>query len=331
MAGDWIKMRVDLADDPAVIKMSNLLQCDEDTVVGKLHRLWSWADRHTIDGITDGVNEAWIDRYVSMKGFAASMVVVQWLIVTDDTIELPNFDRHNGSTAKKREENTIRQRLSRQMRDIGATGTKRTTIPRPFQRRVLERDQYRCVYCGVESNASLEDNKKTARLSIDHIIPAARGGKTTVENLATCCRQCNMEKSDRTPQEWGMEMGFLSDGLIFDGKTVARLSRKKSDRVFSSLTLPFKELRKDDNVSDAMEEAWQDWCRYRSEIKKPMTRTTTEQLSKKLAEWGEERAIAAINHTIVMGWQGLREPEPTPAMNGAPAKKPINRHISEDD
>ena len=50
MSGEWIKMRLDLASDPAVIRIRRSLGLDVDAVVGKLHRLWSWADAHTVDG-----------------------------------------------------------------------------------------------------------------------------------------------------------------------------------------------------------------------------------------------------------------------------------------
>jgi hypothetical protein len=102
MAGDWIKMRTDLRDDPAVIYMAAELGIDEDTVVGKLHRLWSWADKQTVDGNAFGVTETWIDRYLGVTGFALSLVNVGWLSLLEDGLEIPNFERHNGESAKRR-------------------------------------------------------------------------------------------------------------------------------------------------------------------------------------------------------------------------------------
>lgn len=54
--------------------------------------------------------------------------------------------------------------------------------------------------------------------------------------------------------------------------------------------------------------AWSDWKRYRSEIKHKLTPSTANALLRKFGEWGQSRAIAAINYTIEMGWQGIREP-----------------------
>lgn len=50
---------------------------------------------------------------------------------------------------------------------------------------VYKRDNNRCRKCGSRYN-----------LEIDHIIPIAKGGKTTFDNLQTLCKKCNEEKSD---------------------------------------------------------------------------------------------------------------------------------------
>ena len=329
MAGDWIKMRVDLCDDPSVIKISSETNLDEDTVVGKLHRLWCWADRHTIDGQTDGVTIGWIDRYVNHKGFAEAMVNAKWLMVDGDHLTFPHFERHNGKTAKKRAENTLQQRLSCEMRDNGATGVARDVIPRPFRRRILCRDGYKCVYCGRESSAAAESHKRYSILSIDHLIPISRGGKTVVENLVTCCLDCNMEKADRTCEEWGLYPEFLQNGLSFDVKKgVTQVSRKKRDASSLLFSKTVRDLIEEDVcVSINLEQAWAEWLRHRREIKKPMTEISAAKLAKKLVDWGDERAIAAIDHTIASGWQGLREPEP--ARNGKPATQPKRTRLRE--
>jgi 5-methylcytosine-specific restriction endonuclease McrA len=62
------------------------------------------------------------------------------------------------------------------------------------KRNVLVRDGFRCAYCG----------SRRERLSIDHIIPRSRGGKTTFENCVAACKCCNLKKGGRTPSEAGM-------------------------------------------------------------------------------------------------------------------------------
>jgi hypothetical protein len=102
MAGDWLKMRHDIGDDPATIRIAALCGLDEDAVVGKLHRIWSWADRHTADGHAEGIGLAWVDRTVRCDGFGAAMVSVGWMEETESGMAFPRFDRHCGNTAKVR-------------------------------------------------------------------------------------------------------------------------------------------------------------------------------------------------------------------------------------
>ncbi len=62
------------------------------------------------------------------------------------------------------------------------------------KRNVFVRDGFRCAYCGSRRD----------RLSIDHIIPKSRGGRTTFENCVAACKGCNLKKGGRTPSEAGM-------------------------------------------------------------------------------------------------------------------------------
>lgn len=102
MAGDWIKMRMDLADDPAVYRISALTKLDRLSVVGRLYAFWAWADKHAVDGCVDGATSTVVDDVVRLDGFSSAMVSVRWLEVGEDYIAIPNHDRHNGESAKER-------------------------------------------------------------------------------------------------------------------------------------------------------------------------------------------------------------------------------------
>lgn len=95
-------MRHDLRDDPGTIGIAGATGLDRDTVVGKLHRFWSWADRQTLDGNAAGVTGDWVDTIVEHPGFAAALITVGWLEETDAGISLPHFDRWISETAKQR-------------------------------------------------------------------------------------------------------------------------------------------------------------------------------------------------------------------------------------
>ncbi|WP_428305509.1 hypothetical protein [Lacipirellula sp.] len=102
MAGDWIAIRCDLANEPEVISIATASGLDEFAVVGRLHRLWSWANRHTTDGNAPGVTYAWANRYLQSDGFAEAMAAAGWLSCEGGALVFPKFDRFNSQGAKKR-------------------------------------------------------------------------------------------------------------------------------------------------------------------------------------------------------------------------------------
>jgi hypothetical protein len=113
MANEWIKMRCDLSDDPSVILMMSVLGLDVHSVIGRLHKLWSWANRHLRDGYARCVTTNWIDVHVECAGFADAMKLAGWLTVKKDMLFFPNFDRHNGKSAKNRALSADRMSRSR--------------------------------------------------------------------------------------------------------------------------------------------------------------------------------------------------------------------------
>ena len=59
----------------------------------------------------------------------------------------------------------------------------------PFSKKnVMIRDGFACSYCGADN----------VRLTIDHITPKSKGGKSTFENTTASCRPCNNKKGNYT-------------------------------------------------------------------------------------------------------------------------------------
>ncbi len=52
----------------------------------------------------------------------------------------------------------------------------------------------RCHYCG--------GSFPPEELSLDHIVPIIRGGKSTRGNVVPACKQCNSTKKYLLPMEW---------------------------------------------------------------------------------------------------------------------------------
>ena len=70
-------------------------------------------------------------------------------------------------------------------------------VPREAHRRkitrraVLARDSWTCQYCGSTKSG----------LTVDHVIPRSRGGKSVWENIVAACASCNRRKGNRLPRE----------------------------------------------------------------------------------------------------------------------------------
>lgn len=60
------------------------------------------------------------------------------------------------------------------------------------------RDLHTCQYC-YKKYPSKE-------LTIDHVLPASKGGQKTWTNTVTACRKCNQMKADRTPEKANMPL-----------------------------------------------------------------------------------------------------------------------------
>lgn len=130
MAGDWVKIRDDLPDDPAVIAIAKTLNLEIDTVLGKLLRFWIWCDRQLVTGNASSVTRSWIDDALSATGFARALEKVGWLTPEGDGFSIPNFDRHMGASTKKRALQALRQEKYRQKDDKKRDAVSVTKISR---------------------------------------------------------------------------------------------------------------------------------------------------------------------------------------------------------
>ncbi|RED11085.1 HNH endonuclease [Pontivivens insulae] len=57
------------------------------------------------------------------------------------------------------------------------------------------RDGFTCQYCGAQGE-----------MTFDHVIPRARGGRTTWDNVVAACSPCNLRKGSKTLKGAGMRL-----------------------------------------------------------------------------------------------------------------------------
>ena len=246
----WIKVDSTTPHKPEVLKLARVLEVSRDDAFGKAMRFWIWLDGVTVDGRVDGVTSHDVDAVVGAEGVAVALEAVGWLELDDEsqTITVPNFEAHNGETAKARGLKTQRQARWRK---------KTVDVP-------------------ASTSVSTREEKSREEKSKENTPLAPQGEKPI-----------NPIDSDSKPSDNGRKPRKL-----------------KKPELLPPLPASLG--------SGEMLTAWDDWIRHRREIRKPLTVTCAAKQVAQFEKWGETRAIAAIEHTILKGWQGLREPDAPP-------------------
>jgi hypothetical protein len=119
MAGDWIKMRIDLQTHPKVFRIVSALKADRLRVIGGLHVAWSIFDTHCDDGVLVGYTAEAMDAVIGWQGFTQAMIDVEWASINDaGSLVMPRFDEHNGASAKRRANDNERKRAARKSGNV---------------------------------------------------------------------------------------------------------------------------------------------------------------------------------------------------------------------
>lgn len=106
---------------------------------GRLFLVWRWFDQQTEDGNALAVTDSYIDHIAGVIGMAQAMREVHWLTLADNDlvgIKLPNFERHNGKTAKSRAL-TARRVSAHKQRSGNVVGVT-SALPREEKRRYIK-------------------------------------------------------------------------------------------------------------------------------------------------------------------------------------------------
>ncbi len=79
-------------------------------------------------------------------------------------------------------------RLRMETAMVTRADSRRDPVPAALRFAVLQRDAFRCRYCGATASDGV-------KLHIDHIVPVVAGGETSIDNLVAACEQCNLGKA----------------------------------------------------------------------------------------------------------------------------------------
>lgn len=87
------------------------------------------------------------------------------------------------------------------------------------RKNILRRDNYKCCYCG----------RSDRQLTIDHLVPKAKGGIDSWENLVCACVSCNNKKGDKTPEQANMKLiqkPFKPNHIMFIKSLMGRIDEE---------------------------------------------------------------------------------------------------------
>lgn len=131
MTGDWIKLRKSLRSDPRVLALCAKLGKSKAEIIGALCLMWFIADDHGEK--LPSVTRALLSAELGVSGLAENLPEC-WLADAPDGLIFPDYDAHNGSTAKARA--LARKRVER------FRNARRVTqaLPRGEESREIKRD-----------------------------------------------------------------------------------------------------------------------------------------------------------------------------------------------
>lgn len=237
MAGDWIKLQKDTPDKPEVLAIATRMNLDPDAVVGKLVRIWSWFDTHTIDGNANSVTFSLLDRLAGVTGFAEQMTFVGWLDQKGHVLTLPNFEYHNGETAKKRALGKNRQDKFRNNDESNAnSNASSVTETLPEKRREeksidIKKERATSVACPPDVDKQIWDDWKQLRKA-----KKAPVTETVVSSARKEASKANMSFSDFL-SVWCARgsQGLQAEWLKPEEKNLSKTGQM-NQRVISGLT-----------------------------------------------------------------------------------------------
>lgn len=236
MAGDWIKMRGNLWDDPRVAKLCDLTDQGEASVIGALYWLWAAADQHTEDGIMPGLTLRQIDRKTGVQGFGAALCEIGWLADHPEGVRIVNFTEHNGQSAKRRCTDAQRKANARSVSASDADTTQTDEGQKAPNLGAREREEKE------KRNTSFSDNMVGAA-------DAAQQPPTTKPEPE--------RKAQRLPADWQLPKAWGEWALTEFTHWTPDVVRMEADKFADHWrTKSGKDGRKAD-----WQAAWRNWCR----------------------------------------------------------------------
>lgn len=193
MRRSWIKIETNTPDKPEICVIASQLRLDTDAVMGKLVRLWAWAELNVSDRNETSVTAEFLDKVAGKKGFSAALEKAGWLQRKGEGLIFPNFERHNGRAAKGRAQTALRVSRHRKRKSEGEdTGAEEALHSAPDSATFEARNSENEVLANDVKNHdnSLNDSDKDLECT----------DRGEAQLLEECAPACNDEMETSLPE-----------------------------------------------------------------------------------------------------------------------------------
>ncbi|HBH5165655.1 TPA: hypothetical protein KTQ72_004720 [Escherichia coli] len=349
MASNWIKLEVITPDKPEIFRLAEILNIDPDAALGKVIRFWAWADQQMIDGNADcnarGVTKSAIDRITFMAGFADALIQVGWLVETNGVLSLPNFERHNGKSSKKRAVTNERVTKIRELKRKGNAGSVTQmdqkalpeeeeeedintdlTHPKPFPSGREFRDFVAGVLEGRLSGGTAAEFCNSAVVALqaagldvcrEYPVPERGdgcGGRIDIVVTDRNGVRCGIELDRNSPRQKSLlKIGAVETGICVLRRSDIARHTEQGILVIGGAVRQKKFDPLSVDLPDWLPETlWHEWVRFRQALRKPIrTEQGANGAIRELEKFRQQGFTPeqVIRHSIANEYQGLFAPK----------------------
>lgn len=349
MASNWIKLEVITPDKPEIFRLAEILNIDPDAALGKVIRFWVWADQQMIDGNAEcnarGVTKSAIDRITFMVGFADALIQVGWLVETNGVLSLPNFERHNGKSSKKRavtnERVTKIRELKRKGNAASVTQTDQKALPeeeeeedintdlthpKPFPSGMEFRDFVAGVLEGRLSGGTAAEFCNSAVVALqaagldvcrEYPVPERGdgcGGRIDIVVTDRNGVRCGIELDRNSPRQKSLlKIGAVETGICVLRRSDIARHTEQGILVIGGAVRQKKFDPLSVDLPDWLPETlWHEWVRFRQALRKPIrTEQGANGAIRELEKFRQQGFTPeqVIRHSIANEYQGLFAPK----------------------
>jgi hypothetical protein len=172
-----------IQDHEKTMMLADELNIMEPFAVGVLEVFWQWVAKYRPTGDLNGVKPSLMCRAIRYTGNPSelwqALIASRFVDQDGDSFQVHDWSDHADDPSRCGRLSPVKARRLFRIRLAGGEVSRKMRIA------IMGRDR-KCKVCGSDVD-----------LTIDHIMPVSRGGRTSLENLQVLCRACNSRKRDK--------------------------------------------------------------------------------------------------------------------------------------